>query len=192
MHSEFDDHTVVLKDRERAQAKRGTGRIVLEWGSKSLLAIIPALATGYFSMRESKFASDIEIARITAKAGAGYEALAETLKEESAQRKALAEEARRLAIYVEKLELRLDALAQSHVNRMKAETPTFHSSRTGSSRRSSATTERVERAERAERSELILGRGAASTSIEPKKLFQEQKVIQLPRSLDDAAKAKGL
>lgn len=166
-----DDKTEVIR-------KHGKTRFMLEWGGKSLLAIIPALATGYFSMRESRISADIEIARINAKAGAGYEAMVDAIKEESSQRKMLTEEARRLAAYTERLELRLDVLSRS-----SSAEDSGQEGRTsrggGSSRRPEARPAGSER--------------PATVTVKSAKFFPEQKQAKAPpKSLEDVAKMKGL
>lgn len=54
--------------------------IAVDWGSKSLIALIPALATGYFAMKQAKYQADIEIARINGKANAGYDTFKDATK----------------------------------------------------------------------------------------------------------------
>lgn len=166
--SSNDDRTEVIH--------RGKAKVALEWGSKSLLVIIPALATGYFSMRESRIAADIEMARINAKAAAGYETLVEAVKEMDGRVKASEDEARKLATFAAKLELRLDTLATTYVDRVEEE-PSTARRRGGGGIRSSTI-------------ETIMGRGAAATPVEPDKLFKAgkpaAKAARLPKTLEDA------
>lgn len=60
--------------------KRKKASIAMEWGGKSLIALLPALATGYFATLQAKYESQIEVAKINAKAGAGYETLKEAIQ----------------------------------------------------------------------------------------------------------------
>jgi len=160
---------------ERAEKKKHAKHVAMEWGTKSLLAIIPAIAASYFSMREAKISADLEAARINARASAGYETLADAVKEMEKRISVLEDEARKLAMHSSKLELRLDTFASAYVSRVEARV-----------------SERPPRALGGQAEATILGRGAGASLVEPEKLFRAAKPsVKLPKTLKDAAQMKG-
>jgi hypothetical protein len=160
--------------------KRSKTSVALDWGGKSLIGIIPALATGYFAMQQAKFESTVEIARINAKAGAGYETLADAVK-------------------------KLDATAKEHervISELSATCSKAHASgdgdegpvapvppapRTRPGRRGGS-------APAAEGLHGIgtvgLGAGSGITLTPPDKLFKKSTPLRLPDTLEGAAALK--
>ena len=94
-------------------------RQTLEWGLKGLAATLPALIAGWVAVSQAKYESATEVARINAKASAGYEALLETAED-------LEESNQRLAALVQMLEKRVERL-EDKVN-MEAVPPRFDGS----------------------------------------------------------------
>lgn len=167
-----------VKSPDPKPARRTKTAIALDWGSKSLIAVIPALATGYFAMKQAKFEADVEIARINAKAGAGYETLVDAFKKLEAR----AEEHERVIRELSQLLAReRDSVADS---------PTPEPVRAPARRPSRGAVGGTIGAGEG------LGAGSgrfatiAPTLTPPEKLFRKQADIKLPETLDEAAELK--
>lgn len=159
-----DDTTEVVRGRRKG--------IVADSIGKSLLALIPALAAGYFSMREAKIAADIEIARIQSKNRDVHEVVSAKVNEEQVARAKLTDDALKLAQHVAKLEAKLNALTDVYV---KIVQPEAEESRSRTVRRVAA------------EAKDVLSKTDAS-DVEPEKLFAKRPAKPLPTSFDEAAK----